>query len=166
MKPAKSAAQARPTRTCTGPCPATPAAAEGAGRPADLAVETQGWRRGDRHDHPGARSHERCPHIRAHLEPGGGSGDHCRPGALRRPGRHWNRYALDHRLALDCFTLPAYRNAYAEITDLAAAGQMVDVPHSCRERLDAEDLAAVDSACQNMSSARELSRLRPAVARL
>ncbi|MBK8184968.1 MAG: hypothetical protein IPK63_19585, partial [Candidatus Competibacteraceae bacterium] len=28
------------------------------------------------------------------------------------------RYALDHRLALDCFTLPAYRNAYAEITDL------------------------------------------------
>lgn len=61
-------------------------------------------------------------------------------------------YALDHRLDLGCFTLPAYRRAYAEITDLAAAGQMVDVP-ILAERLDAEDLAAVDSACREHVSA-------------
>lgn len=62
------------------------------------------------------------------------------------------RYALDHRLDVGCFTLTAYRRAYTEITDLAAAGQMVDVP-ILAERLDAEDLAAVDAACREHVSA-------------
>ncbi len=61
-------------------------------------------------------------------------------------------YALDHRLDLECFTNPPIRRAYAAILDLAVAGQMVDVP-ILAERLDAEDLAAVDSACREHVSA-------------
>ncbi|MBK8184790.1 MAG: AAA family ATPase [Candidatus Competibacteraceae bacterium] len=61
-------------------------------------------------------------------------------------------YALDHRLALDCFTLPAYRNAYDAILELAADGQPVDIA-IIAQRLDAEDLAAVDSACREHVSA-------------
>ncbi len=62
------------------------------------------------------------------------------------------RYALNHRLDLECFTNPPIRRAYSAITDLAAAGQPVDVP-ILAQRLAPEDLAAVDSACREHVSA-------------
>ncbi|MBK8184857.1 MAG: hypothetical protein IPK63_19025 [Candidatus Competibacteraceae bacterium] len=69
-------------------------------------------------------------------------------------------YALDHRLALDCFTLPAYRNAYDAILELAADGQPVDIA-IIAQRLDAEDLAAVDSACQGACERGQTSASTP-----
>ncbi len=57
------------------------------------------------------------------------------------------RYALDNRLDAECFTLPAYRDAYAVITDLAAGGQPVDPP-ILAQHLDHETLATVDAACR------------------
>ena len=62
------------------------------------------------------------------------------------------RYALEHRLNSELFTIPAYRAAYAAITDLAADGQPVDVP-ILAQRMAHEDLAAVDSACREHVSA-------------
>ncbi len=62
------------------------------------------------------------------------------------------RYLLDSRLDSECFTLRAFRTAHAAIVDLAAAGQPVDLP-ILAQRLDAEDLAAVDSACREHVSA-------------
>lgn len=62
------------------------------------------------------------------------------------------RYALEHRLDSECFTIPAFRAAYAAITDLAAAGEPVDVP-ILAQRMAHEDLAAVDSACREHVSA-------------
>ena len=57
------------------------------------------------------------------------------------------RYALEHRLDFECFTLPAYRAAFAAITDLAADGKPVDIP-MLAQHLGPEDLATVDSACR------------------
>ncbi len=62
------------------------------------------------------------------------------------------RYLLDSRLDSECFTMPAFRTAHAAIVDLAAAGQPVDLP-ILAQRLDEEDLAAVDSACREHVSA-------------
>ena len=62
------------------------------------------------------------------------------------------RYLLDSLLDSECFTLRAFRTAHAAIVDLAAAGQPVDLP-ILAQRLDAEDLAAVDSACREHVSA-------------
>ena len=56
-------------------------------------------------------------------------------------------YALEHRLDSECFTLPAYRAAYAVIVELAADGKPVDIP-ILAQRLDEEDLAAVNLACR------------------
>ena len=65
------------------------------------------------------------------------------------------RYALEHRLDSECFTMPAFRRAYGAVTDLAADGQPVDIP-ILAQRLGTEDLAAVDSACREHVSAANL----------
>ncbi len=62
------------------------------------------------------------------------------------------RYALEHRLDSECFTIPAFRRAYGAVADLAADGQPADIP-ILAQRLAPEDLATVDSACREHVSA-------------
>ncbi len=56
------------------------------------------------------------------------------------------RYAVDHSLSVDDFTVTAFREAYKSVLAMAYNGSRVDIP-ILAQRLDPHDLAAVQSAC-------------------